>query len=634
MTKKEYYTILLLCLIFLIIGLFMLNFRWINPDEGAHLADGKLLLEGQIPCVDYSSRAPFYTLLTAVFMKLFGVSFLGGRVLPLISSIGVGVLIYLIARKLFSRDVALTSMMIYIFLPFTIMFSSIAKMENNVIFLGCLGILFYIHFWEKNKFAFLAMSGVALGLAYYVRQSSLAVLMTVMLTIILVNGKNISKTIKQISIFLVGFFSIACLVLIFYLNYMDLNAFWNSGNLNPFILVLDGFSKIISCFTADPSSQLQQSIGMQGQDMSHYTRYLKDTIKMNLYLVLGLLLFLIYYFKDQLSGNISKENKSIAVYILPIWSMTTFILYGYYFFARGFFPQYATEIFPPLIMCLSYVIAVKFIPKGKSIMWYLVTIIVFLYSVFAFNKFIVKDYPALDTYFLTTISLVFIYYFSREKSLTENRKVFWFFASLFLLITTIIRLGFVKSLILKGVFAVSILMLLYFILYITVRAGLIRKGKIFRNYVAMPLIVSTLVFSFSFASFHLGISYDGNWSPRSVKTVERYLKKDSVQGDSLLSGSMIWIINPKIKPFFNITHPAAFRGKVDDSFKKQLENELESNPPNYIVMDGRTEMCYSFVEKFLKALIKERYVKEKEISDVHSANYPITIYKLKPSIPL
>ena len=140
--KNEYFPVILLCLIFLIIGLFMVNYRWINPDEGAHLADAKLLLEGKIPLVDYSSRQPFYVFLLAIFLKIFGMNCFAGRLLPIISSVGVSFLIYLIAKKLFNKEVGLASQIIYLFLPFTILFMPVAKMHNIVIFWGTLGVLF------------------------------------------------------------------------------------------------------------------------------------------------------------------------------------------------------------------------------------------------------------------------------------------------------------------------------------------------------------------------------------------------------------------------------------------------------------------------------------------------------------
>ena len=79
----------------LVIRLGLLSLRWINPDEGAHLLDARLLLEGQMPVTDFGSRQPLYVLIIALFLKLFGLSHWAGRLMPLLSSLGVGWLLYI-----------------------------------------------------------------------------------------------------------------------------------------------------------------------------------------------------------------------------------------------------------------------------------------------------------------------------------------------------------------------------------------------------------------------------------------------------------------------------------------------------------------------------------------------------------
>ena len=102
--KKDIRDAFLLSLILLIIGLIIIQFRWINADEGAHLTDAKLLLSGKIPLVDFQSRQPFYVLLLALFLKIFGMSFISGRLLILFACVGNSVLINLIAHKIFGRE--------------------------------------------------------------------------------------------------------------------------------------------------------------------------------------------------------------------------------------------------------------------------------------------------------------------------------------------------------------------------------------------------------------------------------------------------------------------------------------------------------------------------------------------------
>jgi len=47
-------------LVSLFIRLWLLDKRWINADEGAHLMDAVLVLDGKIPEVDFHARQPLY----------------------------------------------------------------------------------------------------------------------------------------------------------------------------------------------------------------------------------------------------------------------------------------------------------------------------------------------------------------------------------------------------------------------------------------------------------------------------------------------------------------------------------------------------------------------------------------------
>src|SRR5689334_10052793 len=44
--------------------------RWINPDEGAHLMDGRLALDGLLPIIDFNSRQIAYSYILAAFLWL------------------------------------------------------------------------------------------------------------------------------------------------------------------------------------------------------------------------------------------------------------------------------------------------------------------------------------------------------------------------------------------------------------------------------------------------------------------------------------------------------------------------------------------------------------------------------------
>ncbi|MEW6570103.1 MAG: glycosyltransferase family 39 protein, partial [Nitrospirota bacterium] len=115
---KKY--LILLGVIFLIslsLRLWLLDKRWINPDEGAHMMDAVLVLDGKIPRVDFGSRQPLYTYAIAGFLKTFGITYTSGRLLTIFCSMLSGVVIFFLARQLFDEKVAVLSSSIYLMLP-------------------------------------------------------------------------------------------------------------------------------------------------------------------------------------------------------------------------------------------------------------------------------------------------------------------------------------------------------------------------------------------------------------------------------------------------------------------------------------------------------------------------------------
>jgi len=551
----------------------MLKYRWINPDEGAHLADAQLLLAGEIPFVDYLSRQPFYIFLLALFLKIFGMSYLSGRLLPLFSSIGVSILIYLIAKHLFNRRVALTAQLLYVFFPFTILFSSITKMNNVVTFWGCLGIFFYLIYRENGKVNRLYWSGLAFGLAYYVRESSVAVFATILLSIIFFQRKRVTARLSELIVCIAGFGSIAGLVFFLYLNYLSFNEFWNS-TLNPLYLPVQSIARIIAFFSVNTRHPLPATPRIPGQDLHTAAREVTKIYRMNLYLLIGFGFYLGYFLKAFIRGKGLHNPQLNRQIILPLWFMLSLGVYGYYFYARGFFSEYAIELYPPLIIGFSYLLVEKLIPKPASLHWYLLTFIVVAYGIFAFQKLVIVNID-LSTCYLILLILTAIYLFWRKGSFAK---------------TTTLNPTALKKLLI------------------------------------VPILMTAFIYSFSTVARHLGLSYNGVWSPATVVTVEKYLTQDSHPGDTVLSGGMIWTIQPHLKPFLKITHPIAFVSEPNNRFKRKLAVELSQNLPTYIIMDGITSRCYAFIRFQLKDILKKQYLKSQIIKGERQG---VVIYKIR-----
>jgi 4-amino-4-deoxy-L-arabinose transferase-like glycosyltransferase len=114
-------------LIALIVLYFFLKLAIAHPsfsDENVYFLMGKRILEGQMPYKGFNFvHPPFQIYLLAFLFKLFGVSILVGKLLPLIASSLSVYLIYLIGTELYKEKVGIFSAIIFLLTPIFIAFS-------------------------------------------------------------------------------------------------------------------------------------------------------------------------------------------------------------------------------------------------------------------------------------------------------------------------------------------------------------------------------------------------------------------------------------------------------------------------------------------------------------------------------
>lgn len=85
----------------------------LSNDEGSYLYDGLLLSQGKWPFLTSFSRAPLLMFLSTTVVKIFGRSFLAGRMISILAGLGSAYLLYLIGRKLFGQRVGLIAFLLY-----------------------------------------------------------------------------------------------------------------------------------------------------------------------------------------------------------------------------------------------------------------------------------------------------------------------------------------------------------------------------------------------------------------------------------------------------------------------------------------------------------------------------------------
>ena len=351
----------------------------------------------------------------------------------------------------------------------------------------------------------------------------------------------------------------------------------------------------------------------------------REIFRMNLYLFSGFALLVIYLIADFWKARSLDKKHKLAHYLLAIWVSSTLLVYVYYFFARGFFPAYALELYPPLIISVSYLFTEKFLIYKTNFLKSLTAFLIVVYAIFLFQKS-VSFVPDLSFYFMMTFSLVFIYWFSREKIYRDNKTAFVIASTSFMFFVVISQSSIVTELVSGKLITGFTVLCLMLILYFAYKKKMIGTNRIFTKYFATAVFLATLIGGFGESARYLKINYDSVWSPENARLVKEYFDKNAESDNTLLSGGMIWSIHPKIKPYFDLTHPTAYLSVVEEELIPKLKRELKTNPPDFIVLDKFTQRCYSFVEPLFSEILEQRYKLRKEIND---SKQQIKIYKRK-----
>ncbi|MHA2220316.1 MAG: ArnT family glycosyltransferase [Candidatus Hodarchaeales archaeon] len=118
---------------------------------------------------------------TWAFMKIFGVSQFSSYLFPMISSIGILVFIYIVGTTLFNPQMALLSSFVFALLPQDVWLSGVIYPDLPVALFGALFIyLFYkLSLNENVAIKQSLMVGLILGLGYYIRETSVILLITI-----------------------------------------------------------------------------------------------------------------------------------------------------------------------------------------------------------------------------------------------------------------------------------------------------------------------------------------------------------------------------------------------------------------------------------------------------------------------
>ena len=110
-------------------------------------------------------KPPLYFWVSAIFMRIVGITELGFRLFSAISGFFTVVLVYLIGRKLFNRRVGFISAFVLITTTQFLYYARLGMLDVSIGFFITLSLYFYLLSWQKSKPVYWILSGISFGMA-------------------------------------------------------------------------------------------------------------------------------------------------------------------------------------------------------------------------------------------------------------------------------------------------------------------------------------------------------------------------------------------------------------------------------------------------------------------------------------
>jgi len=457
----------------------------------------------------------------------------------------------------------------------------IIQEQGLVIFFNCAAIYFasYSIFKKQNK-SFLFLSGIFFACAYYSRQTGLAPFISLFFFILFFEKFRILKIVKKYYLIILGFFTIASLFFIFYLQYMSITDLFVT-NINPFYLLIVSFKHIITNVTLNNSVE-QGNFNLGLQDISTTKKLFSATVQYNYVLIISFIVLLMILFLQMIWPKQRNKNEIHKMLFFMFWSLITALFYVYHYFYRGFFPQYIREFQIPLVVTFAFLVFYfvrKSIEDDRILSWIIFTFGVSI-SLGLLYHFVIKSYPSkIFTVVLCSIffTLIILFkQFKKSKKIKIPKFEKWLFWGLLMLIT--------------GVF----------------------------------------IYTFSNCGRFLSIHYQAIWSPKVIDKVVSYINANSDETDGVLAGSPIWAIESSRSIVPPYSHPMIFKEGISAEINQEILNIFRNDPPKIVVVDKYTREVFFDCFHWMEKIVKKYYLLQASYSELEYEI--IEVYKLKKEV--
>jgi Dolichyl-phosphate-mannose-protein mannosyltransferase len=596
-SRNSYAVLAVFFLTSLFIRLWLLDKRWLDVDEGAHLMDAVLALDGRIPVVDYMSREPLYVYIFAGFLKLFGTNFILARFLPAACSLLVGIVIFLLAKKLFDDKVALLASAIYWILPLELVQSVKVTTEPLVMLLTSLAFYTVIKFSLSSQRLWLVVAGVLSALGFYARNSALIVPIAVFLFVVLFYKGRVREVGKSFGLFLAGYGAIVLLVLAYYSRFTTLDELLFSMQLNPL--------SFLPWAVQQTSSVIRPGSDAPFWPRELFIKYIVQTTYLHSFLLLGLA-FSTFQFAYRLINRNSQTSRQemLSQSVLYLWVLVLFCAYAFYSYLAGFIIDYSREFLPPLVIIFAAWIysSISALSRDGVLERFVLgglCLSALLFFLHAYHR----DFLGMGHHAALTVALVALFTFAGKFRSFARRFAF----SLIITgIAAFIAISERVPYLFPSVPSLVVIGIVYCVTWILSREKNQPSLRDYARFVCLSIVLASFVVNASFSGTLLRPTYNAEWSPELVGKIASYVKAETNKADEVISGAVIWEFQASRRPFQLISHPFELEF-ASENRKIAIGRAAAERPPKVIILDGWTERLYIRQIPSLTELLAQKY---------------------------
>ena len=166
----------------LIIGMLTFITRVINLDLVPIFTDEAIYIRwAQIGLADPAHRfisltdgkQPLFTWLMYPMLMVFSDPLIAGRFVSVLSAVGTSIGLYFLGRKLFSQRAGIITALLYIIVPFTLVYDKLALMDSLLSMFFVWGLYLAIHLIQKPRLDVSLLLGMCAGLGMLTKSNGL-----------------------------------------------------------------------------------------------------------------------------------------------------------------------------------------------------------------------------------------------------------------------------------------------------------------------------------------------------------------------------------------------------------------------------------------------------------------------------